>query len=41
MAQSIIIVILFLFLLARTVMLENRINRIENSIYPALRNRKK
>ena len=35
------LVLLFGFLFVRTIILENRISRIENSVYPALRNRRK
>ena len=39
--ELVALVLLFGFLFVRTIILDNRISRIENSVYPALRNRKK
>ena len=41
MFETIALIILFGFLFFRTIVLDNRISRIENSVYPALRNRRK
>ena len=41
MIETIALIILFGFLFFRIVILDSRITRIENSVYPALRNRKK
>ena len=39
--ELIVPIMLFGFLFIRTILLENRISRMENTLYPALRNRKK
>ena len=39
--EIVALVLLFGFLFVRTIILDNRISRIENSVYPALRNRRK
>ena len=41
MIETIALIILFGFLFFRIVILDSRITRIENSVYPSLRNRKK
>jgi hypothetical protein len=41
MFEVIAIILLFGFLFVRTIILDIRISRIENSVYPALRNRRK
>ena len=41
MFETIALIILFGFLFIRTIILDKRISRIENSVYPALRNRRK
>ena len=39
--ELIVPIMLFGFLFIRTIILDNRIERIENTLYPALRNRRK
>lgn len=39
--ELVVPIILFGFLFIRTILLENRIVRMENTLYPALRNRRK
>jgi hypothetical protein len=39
--ELIVPIMLFGFLFIRTILLENRIYRMENTLYPSLRNRKR